>query len=225
VAPDEEERESDVRDQGAPVIICGFGRFGHAIGRLLQTQDIESTVLDNDPDQVETLRALDMPVFYGDAARPDLLATAGAARAKVLVIALRDADVTMKIVAAARQHYPHLRIFLRAYSRSSAYQFLDAGEQEIYRDTLDSSLRMGTDVLCALGKPAYAAHRAAKRYRKADEVFVREFASRRHKHESFIGAAREARVIFDEVMRADLHEHHPADDAWSPPVTEEKKAN
>jgi monovalent cation:proton antiporter-2 (CPA2) family protein len=219
---DEEERESDVHDQGAPAIICGFGRFGHAIGRLLQTQGIESTVLDNDPDQVETLRALDMPVFYGDAARPDLLATAGAARAKVLVIALKDADVTMKIVEAARQHYPHLRIFLRAYSRMSAYQFLDAGVQCIYRDTLDSSLVMGTDVLRALGIPAHAAHRAAKRYRKADEAFLREVATHRHEHESFVGVAREARVIFDQVMRADVHEHHPADDAWSPPVPEKK---
>jgi monovalent cation:H+ antiporter-2, CPA2 family len=225
VAPDEEERESDVHDQGAPVIICGFGRFGHAIGRLLQTQSIECTVLDNDPDQVETLRALDMPVFYGDAARPDLLGTAGAARAKLLVIALRDADVTMKIVQTARQHYPHLRIFLRAYGRSSAYQFLDAGEQGFYRDTLDSSLRMGVDVLCALGKPAHAAHRAAKRYRKADEASLREYAVKRHQHENFIGAAREARVIFDQVMRAGLQEHHPADDSWSPPVAEEEKAD
>ena len=225
VASEKEERESDVHDQGAPAIICGFGRFGHAIGRLLQTQGIESTVLDNDPDQVETLRALGVPVFYGDAARPELLTTAGAARAKVLVIALRDADVTMKIVAVARQHYPHLRIFLRAWGRSSAYQFIDAGEQGFYRDTLDSSLRMGTDVLCALGTPAYAAHRAAKRYRKADEASVREYARQRHKHDSFIGASREARVIFDQVMRAGLQEHHPADDSWSPPVAEEKKEN
>ncbi|MCW1884364.1 monovalent cation:proton antiporter-2 (CPA2) family protein [Luteolibacter flavescens] len=226
VAADADERESDVHDQGAPVIICGFGRFGHAIGRLLQTQGIESTVLDNDSDQVETLRALGMPVFYGDASRPDLLSTAGAARARVLVVALRDADVTMKIVSAARQHYPHLRIFLRAYSRSSAYQFLDAGEQGIYRDTLDSSLRMGTDVLCALGKPAHAAHRAAKRYRKADEAFVREVAAHRHEHDNFVSAARDARVIFDEVMRADLQEHHPSEDAWSPPVpAPEKEAN
>ncbi|RYD62397.1 MAG: potassium transporter, partial [Verrucomicrobiaceae bacterium] len=220
-----EERESDVHDQGAPAIICGFGRFGHAIGRLLQTQGIDCTVLDNDPDQVETLRALDMPVFYGDAARPDLLATAGAVHAKVLVIALRDADVTMKIVEVARQHYPHLRIFLRAWGRSSAYQFIDAGEQGFYRDTLDSSLRMGTDVLCALGTPAYAAHRAAKRYRKADEASVREYARQRHKHDSFVGASREARVIFDQVMRAGVQEHHPADDSWSPPVAEDKKEN
>ncbi|MCW1924241.1 monovalent cation:proton antiporter-2 (CPA2) family protein [Luteolibacter arcticus] len=222
VASDEVERESDVHDQGAPVIICGFGRFGHAIGRLLQTQGIESTVLDNDPDQVETLRALDMPVFYGDAARPDLLATAGAAHAKVLVIALKSDEATVKIVEAARQHYPHLKIFLRAYSRSSAYKYLDLGEQGIYRDTLDSSLRMGTDVLCALGRSAHTAHRAAKRYRKADEAFVREVAAHRHEHESYVGVAREARVIFDAVMRADLNEH-PADDGWSPPVAEQKK--
>ena len=220
-----DDRESDVRDEGSPVIICGFGRFGHAVGRLLSTQGIPTTLLDNDPDQVETLRTIGFPVFYGDAGRPDLLMTAGAARAKVLVIALRDSEMTMEIVKTARKHFPHLKIFLRAYSRREAYEYLDEGEECIYRDTLDSSLRMGTDVLRHLGTPAYAAHRAAKLYRKADETFVRRMVAHRHNRATLLNAARESQVIFDEVMRMDPLQagNGVGDDAWIPPARGDEK--
>ena len=217
------ERESDVEDQGAPVIICGYGRFGHAVGRLLHTQGIDSTVLDNDAEQVETLRQIGFKVFYGDAGRPDLLLTAGAARAKVLVIALRDAEIALKIVNMARKHFPHLQIFLRAHSRREAYEFLDAGEERIYRETLDSSLRMGTDVLRSLGLPAYAAHRAAKLYRKADETFVRKMVAHRHNRATFLTAARESQAIFDTVMRADPLDKSHSDDGWIPPAKGDSK--
>ena len=214
--PKKEERESDVRDEGAPVIICGFGRFGHAIGRLLHTQGISSTVLDNDADQVETLRAIGFPVFYGDAGRPDLLMTAGAARAKILVVALKDRQTTLSIIATAKKHFPHLRIFIRAHSRVEAYEYLEAGEERIYRETLDSSLLMGADVLRSLGMPAYAAHRAAKLYRRADETFLRKMVAHRHDRAAFLSAARESQVIYDSVMRADPFEAI-ADEGWTPP--------
>ncbi len=215
-APKSDERESDVHDEGAPVIICGLGRFGHAVDRLLHSQGIHSTVLDNDPDQVETLRAIGFPVFYGDAGRPDMLATAGAARAKILVVALKDAATTLRIIDTAREHYPHLKIFLRAHGRLEAYELLDAGQEQIYRDTLDSSLRMGTDVLRTLGMPAYAAHRAAKLYRRTDECLLREMAAHRHNRVAYISAARESQQTFMSVMKADLHTT-AADDGWSPP--------
>ena len=210
------ERASDVRDEGNPVIICGFGRFGHAIGRLLATQGVNSTVLDNDPDQVDTLRAIGFPVFFGDAGRPDLLMTAGAARARALVIALKDTETTMKIVGVAKKHFPHLQIFLRAHSRVEAYEYLEAGEERIYRETLDTSLRLGTDVLRSLGMPGYTAYRAAKLYRRADETFLRKMVEHRKKDRAaFLTAARESQAIFESVMRADPL--GTEDEAWTPP--------
>ncbi len=217
VAPVKEERESDVHDQGAPVIICGYGRFGHAVGRLLHTQGIRSTVLDNDPDQVEILRTIGFQVFFGDASRPDLLLTAGADHAKVLVIALKDVETTLGIVAIARKYFPHLQIFLRAHSRKEAYELLDAGEENIYRETLDTSLRLGSDVLRTLGVPADAAHRAATLYRQADEIFVREVAKHRHDQKTYLHAARESQRIFETVMRAELP-LNPAVDGSTPPA-------
>jgi voltage-gated potassium channel Kch len=142
------------------------------------------------------------------------LATIGAV---VLVIALKDVDTTLGIVAIARKYFPHLQIFLRAHSRKEAYELLDAGEENICRETLDTSLRLGSDVLCTLGVPADAALRAATLYRQADEIFVRQIAKHRHDEKTYLNAARESQRIFEAVMRAELPPN-PADDSLPPPV-------
>lgn len=200
------EREPDVTDEGNPVIICGFGRFGHAVGRLLRTSGYGCTILDNDSDQVELLRNLGIPVFYGDADRPDILSIAGAAHAKILVIALKDEAATLSIVETARRHFPHLQIFIRAFSRVEAYAYLNAGEDHIYRETMGSSLQMSCDILETLGVSAYSAKRAAKAYFKGDEEVVRKMAVHRDEDdaEGYASAAREAVRSLDELLRNDL---------------------
>lgn len=198
------DRESDVQDEGAPVIICGFGRFGHAIGRLLRTQGLTCTVLDNDPDQIDTLRPLGLPVYFGDASRSDMLATAGAAHAKILVVAVKEVGTTLKIIETARKYFPHLKIFLRAHGRVEAYEFLEIGEDRVYRDTLDTSLTLGVDVLKTLGMPEAAAKRAAELYRHHDEIFLRKAAAARNDREKVISAARESQLTLEEVMKAEM---------------------
>jgi len=210
--PSKTERESDAADEGNPVIICGFGRFGHAVGRLLRSRGFGCTVLDHDTDQVEVLRTIGVPIFYGDASRPELLTIAGAARAKLLVIALKDPETTLKIVDIARRHHPHLKIFVRAYSRVEAYDYLDAGEERIYRDTLDSSLRLAGDALRMLGESDEAAERATRLYRERDELMVREMAKHRHDDDEFYSAAREAHRSLDELMRSDIEAGQAAKD-------------
>src|SRR5881227_2727586 len=100
--------------QSAPVIIAGFGRYGQIIGRLLTAQGISTTVLDHDADMIEAARAFGSKVFYGDATRLDLLRTAGAESAKVLVVAVDDVEQSLKIVDLAREHFPHLELVARA---------------------------------------------------------------------------------------------------------------
>lgn len=199
-----QERESDAKDEGSPVILCGFGRFGHAVGRLLRSRGYGCTVLDHDSDQVELLRVIGVPIFYGDASRPELLSIAGAANAKILIVALKDAETTLKIVENARRHHPHLKIFVRAYSRVEAYEYLKIGEELVYRDTLDSSLRLGADVLRTLGESDEAAERATRLYRERDEIMVREMAKHRDDSKEFYGAAQEAHRSLDELMRSDI---------------------
>ena len=199
-------RESDVEDESSPVIICGFGRYGHTVGRLLRTQGIACTVLDRDEDQIDLLRSIGIPVFYGDASRPDLLAAAGAAKAKILVVALKDGDVVSQIIHTVRHSFPHLKLYLRAHSRLEAYEFLDLGEEKVYRETLDSSLAMSADIMADLGMPHGKAERISKRYKENDERMVREMAKHRHDDKEYVSRAREYVRSLDELMRRDLDE-------------------
>jgi voltage-gated potassium channel Kch len=197
-------READVEDEDSPVIICGFGRFGHAVGRLIRSQEIGCTVLDHDEDQVETLRSIGIKVFYGDAARTDLLKIAGAARAKIMVIALKNSETTARIIEAVKRDFPHLKLFIRAHGRLEACDYHELGEERVYRETLDSSLSMGADVLRELGVSTYTAVRAAKIYRKSDEAAVRAMAKHRHDKAAYMNVARKSIRAFDELMKSDL---------------------
>ena len=208
----ESSREADVEDEESPVIICGFGRFGHTVGRLLRTQGIGCTVLDRDEDQIDLLRAIGIPVFYGDATRPDLLAAAGAAKAKILVVALKEGDVVAHIIQVVRNSFPHLKLFLRAHSRLEAYEFLELGEEHIYRETLDSSLVMSTDIMADLGIPRQEAERIAKLYRENDERMVREMARHRHDRKEYVSRAKDYVRTLDELMRRDVEEETEQED-------------
>src|SRR5262249_42650331 len=98
----------EVQDEGAPVIIAGFGRFGQIVGRLLFASGIRATLLDYDPDQIDALKRFGFPVFYGDATRIDLLEAAGAANAKLLVLAIDDVASSLRLVDVVREHFPNL---------------------------------------------------------------------------------------------------------------------
>ncbi len=102
-----QEREADeIDEKDNPVILAGFGRFGHIVGRVLHLQGIKSTVLDLDAEQVELVRKLGVKVFYGDASRLELLRAAGAEKAKLIIIAIDDEEKGILIVETVRKHFP-----------------------------------------------------------------------------------------------------------------------
>jgi len=206
-------RAADAMDEQTPVIIAGFGRFGHVVGRLLIANGVPTTVLDHDSDQVELLRKLGLKVFYGDASRPALLEAAGASKARLLVAALDDPERNLAIVHCVRKHFPHLTILARARGRTQAYDLLDAGVDHVFRETLDSSLRLGVTALRLLGFRSYQAHRAAKKFRRLDEASVRELARVRHDRRVYIGRAREMIRDLEQILQADLARLDPGRDA------------
>ncbi|MDB0544242.1 glutathione-regulated potassium-efflux system protein KefC, partial [Ralstonia solanacearum] len=95
--------------QDNEVIIAGFGRFGQIVGRLLYSQGHTATVLDHDPDQIDILRRFGFKVFYGDATRMDLLETAGADSARIMVVAIDDMETSLEVVDRVRERFPHLK--------------------------------------------------------------------------------------------------------------------
>lgn len=185
-----ETKEADYIDEKNRVIIAGFGHFGNTVGRFLRAHGVGLTILDVDSDRVEVLRKMGFKVFYGDASRYDLLHTAGAAEAKLIIIALEPPDKRLAMIETIKKHFPNLRMYVRAENRFDAYDLMNAGMLHVYRETIDTSLRMGVDVLKNLGIRSYTAHRAARIFFKKDESNLKKLASIKDEEE-YINTARE----------------------------------
>jgi monovalent cation:proton antiporter-2 (CPA2) family protein len=197
-------READRIDQtGSQAIILGHGRFGMTVGRVLAANGSKATVLDHDAEQIDALRRFGFKVFYGDASREDLLEAAGAADARILVIAIDDRDKTMQIVETARRYFPHLEIFARAFDRTHAYELLNAGVTHVYREVFDSSLAMAEDALVALGQHPYEAARASRLFRKHDEALMRRTARYAGDVDALVDISRRAQAEIERVLSGD----------------------
>jgi monovalent cation:proton antiporter-2 (CPA2) family protein len=163
------EREHEEMDQQDNlVIIAGYGRFGQIVSRLLKASGYETTLLDHDAGQIEMVGRFGSKVFYGDASRSELLESAGAAKAKVLVVAIDDREKAVRMIHVARMHFPELKILARAYDRRHAYELMKAGAECITRETFGSAVRMGRDALRMLGIPDDRAHRMSDTFEKHD---------------------------------------------------------
>jgi voltage-gated potassium channel Kch len=195
-----EKRDDDQMEERNAVIIAGFGRVGSIIGRFLRANGQQATFLDIDADNVDLLRKLGLKVFYGDASRSDLLRAAGAAEAKLLIIAVDDPVKTQQIVETARKHFPHLQILARSSTWQDTYELYDLGIENVYRETFDTALKMGTDALSLLGKRAYQVNRASQTFRKHDERYVREMARIRHDKKEWIRGIRERIEDLEKIM-------------------------
>ena len=200
---EKDERESDTIEEENPVIIAGFDKFGNIVGRLLKANGIGTTVLDFDSSRVEILRKLGLKVYYGDASRHDLLHTAGAEKAKLIIIAFDNAEKNIALVETVKKHFPHLKILVRAIDRPDAYELLNTGINEVYRETIDVSLRMGIDAMRMLGIRAHRAHRAAKTFLKHDENALRELSEMRGDRKEYLSAARQYIAELEELIQSD----------------------
>jgi len=206
-------REPDAIHEENPVIVAGFGRFGQIVARLLRAHGVGTTVLETDADQIDLLRRFSLEAHYGDASRIDLLRAAGADKARLLVLAIDNREKRIEMVHAVRRHFPQLRILARAEDMLDAYELMDAGVTDIYRETLDSSLRLGADALRLLGVRGYAAQRAARAFLRHDEESVRELAARRGDEKEYLSAARERIADLERLMREDLEQRASSRDA------------
>lgn len=198
----EEELESDVDSESNSVIIAGYGHFGNTVGRFLRANNIQATVLDNNSDNVNTLRKLGFKVYYGDASRHDLLEIAGASRAQIIIIAIGNREKRMEMIEMVKKHFPNLYILVRSENRDDAYDQMNAGIMHIYRETLDTSLRVGIDVMKLLGHNTHEATRSARTFFTHDEKTLKYLASIRNQDE-YISAVREKIEELERVILAD----------------------
>ena len=153
-------------EQTAPILICGFGRYGQIVARLINACGLAATVLDHSAEQVAGVRKFGWPAFYGDATRLDLLRVAGAAQARVIVVAIDDVAQSLEVVDLVREHFPQAQLVVRARNTTHWYGLFERGVQHIERETLDSALMSGRSVLELMGWQPHAARTQALRFRQ-----------------------------------------------------------
>ncbi|WP_405414633.1 monovalent cation:proton antiporter-2 (CPA2) family protein [Maribacter sp. Asnod1-A12] len=172
------------------VILVGFGHFGSTVGRFLRSHGIEPTILDQDSNRVDFLRKVGFEVYYGDATRIDLLESAGIAQAKILICAIDNPSVTKEITKLVRDKYPNVELMIRAQNRYDAYELLNMGMENIYRESLDTSLSLAKDVLSKLGFRKYTLNQQVQNFIKYDETSLRRLAAEPKGDENYIFKAR-----------------------------------
>jgi monovalent cation:proton antiporter-2 (CPA2) family protein len=194
-----EERAPDRIEEQNPVIIAGFGRFGQVVQRVLAGMKIRATVLDLDPNQIELVRRFGNKAYYGDATRLDLLEAAGARKAKLLVIAVDNPDSAMRIVRLARRHFHHLKLIVRARSRSDAFEYHELGVPAV-RETFGAALDAAEASLRALDFGPIAARRVVARFRRHDEELLAEQAPLRNEVKKLVAVSLQGRQDLDQLL-------------------------
>ncbi|MGB5679518.1 MAG: glutathione-regulated potassium-efflux system protein KefC [Gammaproteobacteria bacterium] len=217
----------DIEDEGHAVIIAGFGRFGQIVGRLLHANGIDATVLEHDPNHIEILRRVRFKVFYGDACRLELLRAAGADRARLLVVAIDEAEAALRLVDLVHENFPHMKIIARAWDVGHVFELLEHQVDVYERESFEGALRLGEEALKQLGFSAWRAKQAAHLFRAHDEETLRELYH--HYHEDFdvrVRISADARERLREMMQSD--EEHiliTADQEWYEAVSDKPESS
>lgn len=149
------------------VLICGFGRVGQSIARLLDAERIPWAALDLDSATVARERNAGQPVHYGDASRSEMLDRLGAARAQAVVVTLDDADAAGRLVAAAHRGWPKLAVLARARDIAHADQLRRLGASDVVAEIEEASLQLGAMALERAGLPDDAVRQRLERIRSA----------------------------------------------------------
>lgn len=190
----------------APVLIAGFGRYGQIVARVLLAQGLPTTVLDHSVEMLEVARTFGYRVHYGDATRLALLRSAGAAQARVLVVAVDAPEQSLKIVQLARKHFPHLTVVARARNITHWNQLRDLGVLHIERELFEASLASARSVLQAMGLGADEAQAVAARFRRHNLDLIERMYPHHRNREVVLAIAKQGRQQLVEQMARERQE-------------------
>ena len=148
------------------VVIAGFGRVGQTLGLMLESIYVPYVALDLDSDRVTEARRRDLPVFFGDASRVEVLKAAAVERAQVVVITLDEPDSAARTVHVLRQLVPEIPILARARDVSQCEKLAIAGATSVVPEIVEGSLQLGGVLLRALGESAEEVTEVLEQFRK-----------------------------------------------------------
>ena len=186
------------------VIICGFGRSGQNLARLLEAEEIPFIALDADPERVREAAADGSSVVYGDAGRKEALGAAGLAKARAVVITFADTGAALRILHYVHAARPELPVVVRTLDDSELDRLLNAGAAEVVPEVLEGSLMLATHSLLLLGVPL-------------NRVLARIRAVREERYSLFRGFFHGASDTADaaENLQPRLHSVHLPDRAFA----------
>lgn len=215
--------------QEAPIIIAGFGRYGQIVARVLLAQGIRPTILDHNVDMLEAAKIYGHSVFYGDATRMDLLRIAGAAKARVLVIAVDSSEQSINIASQVRKHFPNLQIVARSRDLNHWFRLRDLGVEHAQREVFESSLVSAQSVLELIGQSPADARHMTDRFREHNLALAERMYPHYKDKNKLIAVSKQGRQQLVEQMakeRADLLESGTetpdASDAADSPTSSEQ---
>ncbi|WP_368517288.1 cation:proton antiporter [Rhizobium sp.] len=223
---DRARRPAERPDEGT-LIVAGLGRFGQIVIRMLLANGYKPVVLDYRADVVDDLRKFGIRSFFGDAGRPDLLESAGLAKARLLVVAIDDADRAVEIVEHARRVNPQVKIIVRAFDRLHYYRLEEAGADNIVRELFASSVNAAGTALEFLGMHPYEVEKRKRVFVKEDRAGLAKMAPLFDSvtpvadNPDFIAGFNDIGKIISDAMAGD---RGPFDEAvargWNPPELE-----
>ena len=157
------------------VIICGYGRCGQNLARLLEAEGIPYMALDLDPDRVRRAAAAGDSVVFGDAARLTSLVAAGMARASAVVVTYLDVPGALKVLANTRSHAPEVPVIVRTQDDLDLEKLRAAGATEVVPEAIEGSLMLASHALALVGVPMRRVIRVVQEQRDARYDLLRGY--------------------------------------------------
>ncbi|WP_028452251.1 monovalent cation:proton antiporter family protein [Chitinilyticum aquatile] len=157
------------------VILCGFGRSGQSLGRILARENIPIFALDLDPEKVREASAAGESVVFGNAAKREVLMAAGLMRAKAVVVTYSDTHSAMQIIEVVHQLRPGLPIIVRTTDDADIEKLREAGAAEVVAEIMEGSLMLASHALMLLGVPLNKVVKRIREVRESRYQLIRGF--------------------------------------------------
>ncbi|WIY69113.1 monovalent cation:proton antiporter-2 (CPA2) family protein [Aquidulcibacter paucihalophilus] len=169
LSPDDAEgvdRADNLRER---VLIIGFGRFAQVVSQPLLARDVDVSIIDMDVEMIQAAGNFGFKVFYGDGSRLDVLRASGAEGAETILVCVDKPEVADRIVELVKAEFPLTKLFVRAFDRGHSMRLVEAGVEYQLRETFESALVFGHQVLIDLGFSDEEARETIEDVRRRDE--------------------------------------------------------
>ena len=157
--PEKERGIDDVDDVDAAselegrVLIIGFGRFSQVVSQPLLARGVDVSIIEKDIDMIQAAATFGFKVYYGDGTRLDTLRASGVTKSEAVLVCIDDPQATDHIVQLLKHEFPNVKVYARAFDRGASIRLIQSGVDFEIRETFESALAFGAQVLRELDLP------------------------------------------------------------------------